>query len=203
MGFISDWIVNVIAFILLAAVIDLLLPSSEFQKYVKLVLGLLLVMVMLSPLWKLMSVDVGAEFQRWTERQSSGNQLNDHIMKQTTDLQVTNEMLIVKQSEESLKEMAETEVKEKFNQTIAGIDIKIDQWKQSLPESLKRVDVYVSNGEAVNAPNAIQEIVIDSSVQTQSKKEVHPELVSFLSKKWNIPEEQLNILMIEEGDSLE
>ena len=42
MEFIKEWVTNIILFILLATVIDMLLPNSKFQKYTKMVTGLLL-----------------------------------------------------------------------------------------------------------------------------------------------------------------
>ncbi|HEY9577358.1 MAG TPA: stage III sporulation protein AF, partial [Pseudobacillus sp.] len=58
MVFFTDWLENVIAFLLLAAVVDLLMPSNRFQQYAKVVIGLLLLFVMLQPLWKVLSVNI-------------------------------------------------------------------------------------------------------------------------------------------------
>ena len=42
MEFIKEWVTNIILFILFATVIDMVLPNSKFQKYTKMVTGLLL-----------------------------------------------------------------------------------------------------------------------------------------------------------------
>ncbi len=40
MDFLKEWVTNIILFILLATVIDMLLPNSSMQKYTKMVTGL-------------------------------------------------------------------------------------------------------------------------------------------------------------------
>lgn len=58
----TSWITNIILFILLATVINLLLPSSGFQKYTKLVIGLLLMLIIVTPVFQILKVDVNKMF---------------------------------------------------------------------------------------------------------------------------------------------
>src|SRR3954470_20100477 len=57
MDFLIEWVTNIILFILLATVIDMLLPNSSMQKYTKMVTGLLLIAIILTPIFKLISRD--------------------------------------------------------------------------------------------------------------------------------------------------
>lgn len=50
MDFISGWLKGIVLIILFASFMDLLLPSSAMQKYVKLVIGLIIIVAMLTPL---------------------------------------------------------------------------------------------------------------------------------------------------------
>lgn len=58
MSFLTEWITNIIVFILLAVVIDLLLPNSSMQKYAKMVISLLLIIVIINPIFKIFSADM-------------------------------------------------------------------------------------------------------------------------------------------------
>nr|WP_077618751.1 stage III sporulation protein AF [Bacillus sinesaloumensis] len=58
MSFIAEWVTNIILFILLATIVDMLLPSSSMRKYVKMVTGLLLIMIILTPLFSLFKTDL-------------------------------------------------------------------------------------------------------------------------------------------------
>lgn len=53
MSFLTEWLTTIVLFILFAIVIDMLLPSSSMQKYAKMVVSLLLIVVMLTPIFKL------------------------------------------------------------------------------------------------------------------------------------------------------
>ncbi|MCY8267765.1 stage III sporulation protein AF, partial [Bacillus haynesii] len=44
MEFLTEWLTNIILFILMAIVIDMLLPNSSMQKYAKMVISLLLML---------------------------------------------------------------------------------------------------------------------------------------------------------------
>ncbi|MEK1828169.1 stage III sporulation protein AF [Priestia megaterium] len=54
----TTWITNIVLFILLATIINLLLPNSSFQKYTKLVVGLLLMLIIITPVFQIFKVDV-------------------------------------------------------------------------------------------------------------------------------------------------
>lgn len=63
MSFLTEWIANIILFIMLAVILDLLLPNSAMQKYAKMVISLLLIVIILSPIFKLLSADIPAMVQ--------------------------------------------------------------------------------------------------------------------------------------------
>ncbi|KAB7708804.1 stage III sporulation protein AF [Bacillus aerolatus] len=203
MTFLTDWLANIIAFLLLAAVMDLLLPSTRFQQYAKVVIGLLLLFVMLQPLWKILSVDIEEELSGWTASQMDAQQAETAAVNKKSNLETSKELFILKNSEQQLQALVESELKQTFQKQILEINIQVSKWENSLPENIEHVDVYIVPLAAEQTDSSVKDIHIDSSIQTENKGKAEGELASFLSKKWNIPEEQLNIHMVEEGDSLE
>lgn len=71
-GWLSDWLRDIIAVILLAVLVELLLPNKAMQRYARLVVGLFILMTILSPVLKLMQTDFGdrlhAGMELWDER---------------------------------------------------------------------------------------------------------------------------------------
>ncbi|PWK11502.1 stage III sporulation protein AF [Tumebacillus permanentifrigoris] len=53
MTFLSDWLRGLILVIFLAVILDMILPNNAMQRYAKLVMGLLIILLMLSPILKL------------------------------------------------------------------------------------------------------------------------------------------------------
>lgn len=57
MDWLSDWLRNIIAVILLAVFVELLLPSKAMQRYARLVVGLFVLLTILTPLLKMIQGD--------------------------------------------------------------------------------------------------------------------------------------------------
>ncbi len=53
----SDWLKSILAVVLLASVVDLLMPGKSFHRYTRFVLGLLILLAMLGPVLKLLQDD--------------------------------------------------------------------------------------------------------------------------------------------------
>lgn len=60
-SFFSSWAISVTVAILFSAIINSLLPESSIKKYVKVVLGVLVTLIILSPVFKLFS---GVDFEQ-------------------------------------------------------------------------------------------------------------------------------------------
>lgn len=71
MSFLTEWLTSIVLFILFAIVIDMLLPNSSMQKYAKMVVSLLLIVVMLNPIFKLFKTDPEVIFEYLTENGQS------------------------------------------------------------------------------------------------------------------------------------
>lgn len=71
-GWLSDWLRDIIAVILLAVLVELLLPNKAMQRYARLVVGLFILLTLLSPILRLIQEDFGdrldAGMQLWNER---------------------------------------------------------------------------------------------------------------------------------------
>ncbi|MBD3918691.1 stage III sporulation protein AF [Paenibacillus sp. PR3] len=57
LDWLSGWLRNIITVILLAAIVDLLLPNKAMQRYARLVVGLIVLLTILSPLIRLFAGD--------------------------------------------------------------------------------------------------------------------------------------------------
>lgn len=55
--YLTDWLKKLILLILLATIVDLLLPNSNMQRYARLVIGLLIILTMLSPIFSLFNIN--------------------------------------------------------------------------------------------------------------------------------------------------
>ena len=60
-GWLSDWLRDIVLIILLAAFVDLLIPNNTLQRYVKVVVSLIILLTVLSPVISLIKADLTPE----------------------------------------------------------------------------------------------------------------------------------------------
>ncbi len=84
MQYLSNWILDIVMFIILAILIDLLLPNSKMKKYVQFVLGIILIVIFLTPLFKVFDIDVS------TAVTSSIDEIMFEINKESSLIQIEN-----------------------------------------------------------------------------------------------------------------
>lgn len=58
MDIVINWVTQIILFIVLATIIDLLIPTSSMNKYIKLVVGLILILILLKPIFYVLNIDM-------------------------------------------------------------------------------------------------------------------------------------------------
>jgi stage III sporulation protein AF len=205
MSFLIEWVTNIILFILLATVIDMLLPNSSMQKYTKMVTGLLLIAIILTPILKLTSKD----FEATLGSLPALNSLNDKNMKNSIEtkkkeIQATEHAYILEQMAVQLKKGVAEELMKQYNLEIDKVAISTNEKSnQTFPENLQKVTVHLKQPASnVETVEVVKQIDIHSKKTLSSKKmtDKSKEIAAFLSKKWNVDENTIEV-SIEGGDS--
>ncbi|MEI4790733.1 stage III sporulation protein AF [Bacillus sp. FJAT-53060] len=207
MSFLTEWITSIILFILFAIVIDLLLPNSSMQKYAKMVVSLLLIVVMLNPIFALFRADpdqIFSEFMKGKE-QAQSEEIKNQMNLEKKEIQASQRAYILKQMavqlEKSAKEPLEKESYEmKHVEVLADEEhldgnIKVDQFR------IKAV-LSLLTGDAVET---VAKVDIDLSSQKEesagSSKKI-ARVKETLADVWNTSPEHIS-LIIEGGDAVD
>ena len=61
MEWLSQWLERIIILVLLATFLDMLLPNTPLQRYVKLVMGLLILLAIITPIMQMFQNDLTPE----------------------------------------------------------------------------------------------------------------------------------------------
>ncbi|MEK3890777.1 stage III sporulation protein AF [Bacillus sp. FSL K6-3431] len=187
MPFLSDWILNIIIFLLLAMVIDMLLPSSTMKKYAKLVIGLLLIGMILSPIYKIMSMDFDLVLKSLSPTVNENIQMQENLLeKKKREIQASQYAYTLEQLAVLMKTDVEKEMIEKFDLTISNIKISADTNAEPIIEHLKSVKVSLeTNKEKTSAITPVS-ININESSEKQMPVD-HTKILETLSARWEIP----------------
>lgn len=198
MDFLKEWVTNIILFILLATVIDMLLPNSSMQKYTKMVTGLLLIAIILTPIYKLFSSNFETAISSITSYQVTGEKnMKNSIDLNKKEIQASQHAYILEEMAAQLKKGAEKELMEQYGLEIANIDITTkDNSSQEFPDNLQKVTVLLKQPEKEDkAVEAIKPITINTETPLSSKKttEESAKIAAFLSQKWNVTKETVKV----------
>ncbi|USB34677.1 stage III sporulation protein AF [Paenibacillus sp. YPG26] len=125
MTWIANWLKEIIFVVLLAGFVDLLLPNRSFERYVKLVISLLILLTLMSPVVKLIGGDPVQELQ--TALNQTTKELDPNMDSSSTDQIVQQGLALRKKQEAQSLEWAGQEVAREMEQQIehkAGIQVE-------------------------------------------------------------------------------
>ncbi|GGE46573.1 hypothetical protein GCM10011391_26710 [Pullulanibacillus camelliae] len=220
MSAVSSWISQVVLLILLAIVLELLLPNDSFQKYVKLVVGLVLIVALLSPVIKVLHMPVEKilnELNPPKEEDALKNSINQHKNEIEHEQAAYKSNIVAVYMKNDVQEA----LGEQFGLTIVG-DIHLDIDDSAKSPKVKHAVVVLgqadeakkaakNNQERSDKTKEIQPVkkvdiqvrIDDTETDRQSSSQETKELKAvkaFLAKKWEIPQSRLT-LQLEGGGS--
>lgn len=206
MSFLTEWITSIILFILFAIVIDLLLPNSSMQKYAKMVVSLLLIVVMLNPIFALFRADpdqIFSEIMKGKD-QAQSEEIKNQMNLEKKEIQASQRAYILKQMavqlEKSAKEPLEKESYEMKHVEVLADEEHLDQNMEADQFRIKAVLVPLT-GDAVET---VAKVDIDLSRQKEESAETSAKEMArvkeTLADVWNTQPEHI-ALNIEGGDA--
>ncbi|KPB03901.1 stage III sporulation protein AF [Bacillus sp. CHD6a] len=207
MSYLTEWITSIILFILLATVVEMLLPNSSMQKYTKLVIGLLLIVVILTPILKLLSTDMDELFAKMTTHSSYTSKENTEnlIEMKKKEIQASHAAYILNKAAVLMKEDVEEELRESYGVTVKDLQVVVKNEDQltELPieENIESVVILLEQSEDETAIQVVKPVQIDTSRQKEpapSSKE-EGKIANFLADRWQLQPTNISVA-VEGGD---
>ncbi|WP_411167923.1 stage III sporulation protein AF [Clostridium sp. MB05] len=188
---IKGFVITLVSMLILMTAIELIAPDNNMKKYLKFVLGLILITVMLSPIISVFSKgeeDISLEIQRYLD-------MNENKSIETNKNYNTNGEFVFKRN---LEENCNRLLKEKFtnNEFISEIDCKVDM--DNINYSINKVEVGVKNKEV----SKIQKIIVNTkenskTVSSQDEKvDNKDEIVSYLAEIFNVSKDKIEVYKV-------
>src|SRR5690625_4645268 len=169
MDFIMDWITQIIIFVLLATIIDLLIPTGSMKKYIKLVVGLILLLILLKPVFYIFQIDIQQELESALSANDTTNvenSMENLVDFQKKEIETRQDAYILEQMAVQLIEIAKDPLYEEYQLEINNIDFRFSNEAVSQElnfESLDEVIVYMEQAkDGEGAVNAVEDVVIDT-----------------------------------------
>lgn len=204
MNFLNTWLQGIIVCVIIATIIELILPSGSTKKYIKVVLGMFIVFNIITPVinkitknnFEISSIINMDEYSKKmkTYETSSQNQVSSNANEQTI------KQIYISKLEKDIK----NKLKEK-NYTVSKIKIEINENEEY---SIKQINLLIQKDEEETEEKQANAIEIENieTINIQVNENIVPEqkeenistneiskIKQYLASEYQINEKQINI----------
>lgn len=206
MQFITEWIRNIIVFLLLATILHLILPNSNLQKYVKFVVSLLLVVLILTPLFKLLQTDVNEVIANFNqEKYVAGGTTENSVDAKKKEIQASQRAYNLELMAVQMKKQIGKELEQKYGMTVSDVKVIVSENKTEIksPKDIQSVIVTLQPAESSRqgAIETVKQIEINTKEPKERTEETNAEMKQFFSNQWQLEDKQIQVQM--EGGQVE
>ncbi|KYC95103.1 stage III sporulation protein AF [Heyndrickxia sporothermodurans] len=197
MSFITEWIMNIVVFILLAMIVDMLLPNSAMKKYTKMVTGLLLIAIILTPLLKVVAKDFDQVVASFSNKKIiDSNKVENLIESKKKEIQAGQVEYTLKQVGEKMKNDVKEELIDRFDKDIQQIKIDSKDRVAENENPIEKVIVYLSEKKKDDSVPIIKPVNISIGEEEPEEgmgSRENESILSMLSERWGIAPDQIEL----------
>ncbi|WP_246001092.1 stage III sporulation protein AF [Oceanobacillus piezotolerans] len=195
---IIQWVTQIIIFVILATILDLIIPSSAMKKYIQLVVGLILILILLNPIFYILNIDIdralNSSFQQLNQIKSTEGSVENLIELQKKEIQTTQDAYILEQMAVPLIDLAKEPLIEGHNLEITNLDFQFSTNQQFTYEDLQEVIVTVKNYEKGEGEmGVVEDVVINTNEPIENEDRHEDEVKSLLTELWGLEDKEITI----------
>lgn len=217
MDYFATWIRQIILVVILATFLELLLPNNAMQRYVRFVMGLVILVMMLSPLFVLFQQDWTVEqllSQEQTELKPDMTSLEE-IRRQSEQLADSQRNMTQDVVRERVSEEMTHGIEQTFPVTVQNVDLQFTERDEG--HAIGQVTVTLQHdptggerGDSVKPIEPVEPVVIEWGEQEheqstavsrdRSQKGIPiPSIQHWVAEQWQVDENQIRIKATEKG----
>jgi len=195
MDWLYDWLKQLILLVLLATVLDLLLPRLSLQRYVQFTMGMLIMVAMISPVFQLFKVDL-KQLVADSIRTHSTSTLPDLSAIQAAGqaLEEQQQALITETAQKKIEKEVKKQVEQAYDVQVASIQLQLAGDARSVKQIALVINTQPQTDSTVIKP--IEIAVERQSSQPEPSMVTTPlteEIGQWLSKQWQISIRQIDV----------
>lgn len=205
MSLITEWVMQVIVFILLGTIVELLIPNNTMKKYVNIVIGLLLLLILTKPILYLFSIDINSQLERVElaifQDDNTLAETESLVEKQKKDIQAEQDAYIWNEVKLQLIQEANPILIEQYAVQITDVSFALDDQDVDKYDNLKQVIVTLQRDPGEDGKENQEEMIKPIIIETDEQKEVpknngksEPNIRKTLGEIWGLNKEQIQIM---------
>lgn len=188
-------VITLVTMLIFISAVELVSPNNKMKKYIKFILGLLLVTVILNPILELVSngekniVDGIKVYEKILSQSENNIELNDSIstLKNNEDQEDNRKKAFINNFNKNCDNL----LKNKFKDMTFKSEIDCDIDFTNITLNVKQLKIGVSDSKVTK----IKKVVINEGVNSNTKEEneEYTEIINFVSNELSIPKEKIEV----------
>lgn len=199
----KNWVINIVVIIFFVAFIEIMLPKSSMKRYVNMVLGLLIIIVLINPIIKFMANDIDIEREVFLNISKQNNMYSDKDLKY---VEAQNQNIVEMYKNKLKREITDfIELDEGYKIVEVNIWIEENSKLDNFGE-ITGIEVYleqITGEEPKNMSikiNEIEEIVVNkdrknSIVINKTSSPGFEKMINSISSHYKLPKEKVVVIL--------
>ncbi|SDY48312.1 stage III sporulation protein AF [Proteiniborus ethanoligenes] len=199
----KNWVINIVVIIFFVAFIEIMLPKSSMKRYVNMVLGLLIIIVLINPIIKFMANDIDIEREVFLNISKQNNMYSDKDLKY---VEAQNQNIVEMYKNKLKREITDfIELDEGYKIVEVNISIEENSKLDNFGE-ITGIEVYleqITGEEPKNMSikiNEIEEIVVNkdrknSIVINKTSSPGFEKMINSISSHYKLPKEKVVVIL--------
>ncbi|MDC3414427.1 stage III sporulation protein AF [Aquibacillus sp. 3ASR75-11] len=194
---------QIILFILLATIIDLLLPNSTMKNYIKVVVGLLLILIFLKPVFYLFQADVDQTINRAIASFNTSNEeknIENSIELKKKEIQASKRAYILEQMAVQMEDIVKEGLRDNYGVAIVDMSFQLNDEREVNYDSLEKVSVILKKEDVqeIETGNVDEVVIRVGDEEEDEKKETEDtsntsRIRSYLKEEWQLQKKDVTI----------
>ena len=198
MEYVGKWLINILIYVIIINILKSILPQNKYTKYMNVFTGLILILIVISPLTKINGLDTKMNFSILEQK---NNIQRDNLLKKYNNITKEQEKIIL----DTLEEVVASQIKDiLLEEKIESTEITVKICREKKDErygSIQYLDIRATNNEKVKSNKIkINKIIISKDNNTLIKSEenviLEKKIKNLLMNFYKIESNNINVSII-------
>lgn len=186
----KEFVITLVTTMILITAVELIAPDNSMKKYLKFVLGLILIVVILNPILKFFNVG-----ENELKNSISSYEKNLKEKESDNDINVDSNKLREESFKNNFNKNCENMLKNEFKDMEFKCEVDCNVDFKGVKFNISSINVYIKDKKVKKIVN-VEKVEIDTSKESkkkENKNEEYKDVVNFLKSELEISESKINI----------
>ncbi|NFG23306.1 stage III sporulation protein AF [Clostridium botulinum] len=195
MNLLKELVTTLVTALIFITAIELISPNNGMKKYLKFILGLVLITIILNPIVKIISSGQNNIYDSISNYEDVFSNYQNHI-KSSEENELKDGDLRKQAFEENFNKNCESVLKSQYPNKKFKSDVECTVNFNSMIFDIKKIKVGISE----KSVSKIKKVIINKNDKSydDNQNSQYKEVVTFISKQLDIPKEKIEVYKIEE-----